>query len=322
MIRSSPPQESGDLADLVRLVVPDPSRVPVGQLSVSRTGSPFRTTSETEVITVSVAGEVVARVFCKSAVAGATGPDEWRFGLEYEAAVYRDLLVPAKAGVPHFYGTWTDPGTGRRHLAIALVEDAVRVGKDPRSAMMGPAATWLADFHSRMEARAVSPDLAAWVKVQDRAYFEAWFDRAGAFLTACAQTHPSLARLAHNPEPAVEMLMSGSRTLVHADYSPNNILVSRAHEVLPIDWESAAMGPAAVDLASLTEGWSDHVVDRCIRSYLAAKPDAGPREHLERLVAAGRIYHLLRVSQLDANAASTVKGRRRAAILAGVWEAL
>src|SRR5262249_25939292 len=53
----------------------------------------------------------------------------------------------------------------------------------------------------------------------------------------------------------VRYLVRQPRTLVHGDIFPQNLIIQRGGRIRAIDWESAAVGLGAWDLARLLDGW-------------------------------------------------------------------
>jgi thiamine kinase-like enzyme len=91
------------------------------------------------------------------------------------------------------------------------------------------------------------------------------------------------------PFPAeVAWLITQPRTLVHGDPVPENLIVAADSRIRPLDWECAAIGLGAWDLARLLDGWGADPVD-FIAAYLAEldRLDASPLD----LEAFRRIYH-------------------------------
>lgn len=75
-------------------------------------------------------------------------------------------------------------------------------------------------------------------------------------------------RLMARFDSAVAYLVSQPRTLVHGDIFPGNIILQRGPRVRLIDWEEAAIGLAAWDLARLLDGWGSDK-PTFIAAYLA-----------------------------------------------------
>src|SRR5262249_61074587 len=62
-------------------------------------------------------------------------------------------------------------------------------------------------------------------------------------------------RLMARFDSVVDHLVRQPRTLVHGDVFPHNIVLQPGPRIRPIDWEAAAVGLAAWDLARLLDGW-------------------------------------------------------------------
>jgi len=82
-------------------------------------------------------------------------------------------------------------------------------------------------------------------------------------------------------------------TLAHGDFVPKNVRVrvrNGAPELVAFDWETAALGPPAVDIAMLPGGRDGR------RAYLAAVSEAWPgvrAEHVDGMQAVGLLFRLL-----------------------------
>ncbi|HET8673722.1 MAG TPA: phosphotransferase, partial [Thermoleophilaceae bacterium] len=84
-----------------------------------------------------------------------------------------------------------------------------------------------------------------------------------------------LARALGRYDELAAALAALPRRFVHGEFYPSNVIVERAPlRVCPVDWEMAAIGPAAMDLAALTGGWSDAERERLVRAYAAAAGEA------------------------------------------------
>jgi aminoglycoside phosphotransferase (APT) family kinase protein len=111
----------------------------------------------------------------------------------------------------------------------------------------------------------------------DRPFFERWFTRACGF-------DRTLGSLARTHELATDRLLSEPRYVIHCELYPSNVIVCDDADVI-VDWETAAAGPAVLDLAALLAGWPgaeaselldaygavDHVALDCARLHLAIR---------------------------------------------------
>ena len=66
--------------------------------------------------------------------------------------------------------------------------------------------------------------------------------------------------------------------------------------IYPIDWESAAIGPGEIDLASLTEDWDEERKNIALKKYIQARwPDGNFSESdFEKRLLLVKIYFFLR----------------------------
>ena len=78
-------------------------------------------------------------------------------------------------------------------------------------------------------------------------------------------------------------------TVVHGEFYPENILV-REGAIYPIDWESTALAAGEIDLASLTEGWSEDVARDCEEQYRQVRWPGGPPDGFYRRLWTARLY--------------------------------
>ena len=82
-------------------------------------------------------------------------------------------------------------------------------------------------------------------------------------------------------------------TLIHGEFYARTVLV-REEKLFITDWESAAVAPGAIDLATLSEGkhWRGPIARQCEREYQRARwPDGTPADFKRRLDAARMYLH-------------------------------
>src|SRR5439155_702258 len=76
------------------------------------------------------------------------------------------------------------------------------------------------------------------------------------------------------------------RTVIHGEYFGLNIIYQNGTS-WPADWQSAAIAPGEIDLASLTHSWPRPLVRKCEREYRRSRwPDGAPDDFPEILEAA------------------------------------
>jgi aminoglycoside phosphotransferase (APT) family kinase protein len=207
----------------------------------------------------------------------------------YEAMVYRDVLAQLGADVPRFYGL--DETPSGRWLVIEYV-DGERLSKSPREALV-TAARWLGGFHRAGE-DLVARDSCAAINVLDAAYFRGWAERAGAFTRPRQAEHPWLEAVCTAFAAIAPSLATGEMTVVHGEYYPRNILLA-GDSVFPVDWQSAAVGPGEIDVASLIEGWGHgEIVASAVDAYAGTRWPHGEPNGFRRRLELARAYWPLR----------------------------
>src|SRR3989454_8070043 len=81
-------------------------------------------------------------------------------------------------------------------------------------------------------------------------------------------------------------LLEAPRTVIHGEYFGLNIIYQNGTS-WPADWQSAAIAPGEIDLASLTHSWPRPLVRKCEREYRRSRwPDGAPDDFPEILDAA------------------------------------
>jgi fructosamine-3-kinase len=252
---------------------------------IRRERNPMTSTHPSEVVSCRLADGADVRVFCKY---GADRPRHLdgghRGGVGYEAAVYRELLRPSGVSAPRFYGAYTDPGTGEVWLFVEYLARATLVSKSPHPGMV-LAARWLGRFHRAFEGRP-APALNHY----DASYYRAWARRTAELTVTWRDRFPWARALCKRfVEETADDLCRLPATVVHGELYPGNVLLS-GDVVCPIDWESAAVGPGEIDLASLTENWPAAVASECEREYCDARWPAGPPAGFPERITAARLY--------------------------------
>jgi thiamine kinase-like enzyme len=89
-----------------------------------------------------------------------------------------------------------------------------------------------------------------------------------------AQERRSIDWLAGHYNQVIERLIALPLTLIHGECYASNVLVEERADglrVCPIDWELAAVGPGAIDLAALVAGsWTDQEWASLVMAYYDA----------------------------------------------------
>ena len=236
----------------------------------------------------------VMRLYCKHAVGedpvdGAFGH---RGGLTRERAAYELVIANTPLSTPRYLGTYVHDETGECWLALEFLENAVRLheASDPARSI-GLCASWLGQFHAAHVERA--RELAPIIPRYDASYYGGWAQRTDAYLGVLHDTYPWLRRLCRQFEEGAEELLASTPTVIHGEFYPKNILLT-GDDVRPVDWESAAIAPGEIDLATLTQSWGDVVMDSAERAYIRARWPGGAPADFGSTLAAARVYTFLR----------------------------
>ena len=272
---------------------------------VNRLRNPHASTFPSEVVTCRVGGGGRLRLFCKYG----TGRDNHRAhghrgGVDYEAEVYRRVLAPAGLPVPRFYGAAAAGPAGEWWLVLGYLERGVRLRDSIDLDHWEQAAGWSGRFHAGHEAASRGSTLS-FLNAYDAGYYAGWARRTAEYAGALHRDFPWLAVLCGRSEAALAGLQEAPRTVIHGEYYPKNLLISDG-AVHPVDWESAALGPGEIDLATLTDRCDPEVVRRCELAYRQARWPEGSPPGFTRTLELARLYVHLRWLGDEPGAKSTV----------------
>jgi aminoglycoside phosphotransferase (APT) family kinase protein len=249
-----------------------------------------------------------------------------------EVRFYREVGRAGRAPVPHLFHAAED-GTTRRVVLVLEDLSAGRPGDVLQGCSVDEAAAVvdvLAPFHARWWGeRAPADAFPRWGTDADERQ-ERYEERAGVFLERYAETlspdvRSIVERLRSRLGSLVAALANRPQTLVHADLHLDNLIFGRSGprpSVAVLDWQTAVIGPPAVDVAfflcdslSITDrrraegSLCDHYVERLeangVASYSVDDLQRDSRAAL-LLLLAGTIGWLASVDRAD------LVGRERA----------
>jgi thiamine kinase-like enzyme len=127
-----------------------------------------------------------------------------------------------------------------------------------------------------------------------RAYYHGWVQRTLQILSEIKYVKPWLNTVAAGFHELINQLLESPPTVIHGEFYPHNVLV-RSDGIYPVDWETAALGPGEIDLASLTEGWPPEVVRECEQQYCKERwSNGGPPAGWRATLDTARLYWLFR----------------------------
>jgi len=210
-----------------------------------------------------------------------------RGGAAYEAEIYRQVLTPGRYSTPRFHGSYHDAPAARSWLVLERLVDAHRITEveDPSPGVV-EAARWIGRLHSGEQRNA--REVAGLIR-HDAAYFEGWIHRTVEFSRPLHDHYPWLLKLCRNFGPLVDALSENEPLFIHGEFSPHNLLI-RDGGIFALDWQSAAISVAEIDLAALTERWPEEDVRRCEREYAATRWPDGVPENFAGALEAARIH--------------------------------
>ena len=256
---------------------------------VDRRPCPYMGTYSSEIVACSLGNEIIT-VFCKHAIGKHRGYGHERWGgVDYEARVYDRVLQPSALSVPEYYGLIGTSGRVESTLVIEYLGDgALQVNEGPFPSACMDAATWSGRFHSENQSL-ISQTALDFLNRFDRIHFGDWAARVRTLAEYARADFPWMWDICLEFEHYMIPLIDAPTTVIHGEFYPLNILF-RNGTIFPIDWETAAIGPGEIDLASLVEGWQPDVAQLCIDKYCQAKWPGGRPQEFERRLAAGRLY--------------------------------
>jgi len=247
-------------------------------------------------------------LLAKYGVALAGGSNGHGGGPSYEAYVYREVVGPAGVTGPIFYGDYRHPDTHDTWLFIEYMANGVRLD-DTSSADQAliEAAAWSGHFHAGQQQRLESGALQE-LKVYTPEYYERWIRRVKEY--ARDSSYGWLRQICDCFSNNLAVLSAPPQTVIHGEFTVHNVLMTD-HRICPVDWESAAVAPGEIDLASLTEGWPGPVIEACESAYKNARwLSAAPADFAHRLALA-RVYWSLRWLGHARGSLDTEKAQKR-----------
>lgn len=204
-------------------------------------------------------------------------PDFLRHPLR-EIACYRALLARHETGTAKFYGSFIDREHGRYWLFLERVPPEM-LWQTGEFDVWKNVARWLARMHGRFarETVVVRPRRALPLLRYNKRYYWRWMRRAQEFMHARDEEGAGwMDWLVSRYRMVVERLLSLPATVIHGEFFPANVMVSKEGgrlRICPVDWETAAVGPGMMDLAALSSGnWSAAERLAIARAYLHALP--------------------------------------------------
>lgn len=260
---------------------------------LDRKQNPFSSTFPTEIVTCRIdLSNNTQILFVKYGKASFDGVFKHRGNVSYEAKVYRNVLRPLKTSAPNFYGVYRDKRTHTDWLIIEYLPGGHRASwtRDPQA--MIRSARWIGRFHAANEGR-VSGSRLRFLRRYDFSYYVGWARRTSQFFNHRSKQlqarFPWIPHLCEEFEESLPSLTEAPRTVIHGECFGSNIVYQNGISH-PIDWQSAAVAPGEIDLASLTLAWPKPFVEKLEREYEKSRwPTGTPYKFRESLEIA-RLY--------------------------------
>lgn len=171
-----------------------------------------------------------------------------------EVLIYRRLLSGGRFGAPLLYGSVSEPALDRHWLLLEDVGSRRLDGFD--ADMWEEAFRWMAGMHAAYYGREDELSGLGCLAEHDTGFYELLVEDASSTLQRLNE--PGAVRrfeelIRHRFPGSIKFLASQPRTLVHGSPSAPNLMVDGT--IRPVDWEGAAIGLPAWDLAKLLAEW-------------------------------------------------------------------
>lgn len=280
-----PPSDGKLFECLYRLLKPEYelSRITMRQRLLETSTYPV------ECVTCQLADGSSLQLFCKYLAGGGPNAFGHRGGVEYESLVYKKLLAGLPLSRIHYYGECRI-GNDDMIVVLAFMGHYLRFVKSGDPDGLVKAAQWIGSFHRLMQG-----NTPAFIRKYDRAYYDSWMEQFRKVNDSVWAAYPALEKLVQLFRLQLPLMLDGMQTIIHGEYYPRNILL-REGIIYPVDWESAAVAPGEIDLASLIEDWPKKEADRTLEAYVEARWPEGKYDRIQfqnRLLMA-RLYFFIR----------------------------
>ena len=261
---------------------------------IDRQPNVYASTFPSEIVTCKFSDGRELQLFCKYAAGCNHKAHGHRGGVEYEASVYRHFLQPLMASTPAFYGMYVDESSDHLWLILEYLDNSQRLSimAIPPTMPIVQAAHNIGRFHAASQTILSGTPLPL-LKLYDAEYYRGWSRRTLEFSNTTQDRFPWLPPLCEQFEHDITDLVASPLAVIHGECYPENILFQDGMIYL-IDWESAAFAAGEIDLAMLTERWSDEVARQCEREYQKTRWPMGPPANFERRLNLAQVYLQLR----------------------------
>lgn len=237
------------------------------------------------------------RLFLKDYGASRRPRSDARARRERELGVYRELLPDAGLGTARHLGQVWDDDRDRHWLLLELVEGPLVRDLEPER-WVSPL-EWLGRLHGRFAGAWDGAPPPSFLERHDERFFRAKARRAAAAVASLApRLAARMAPVCERLEGLLPVLAGPPSTLVHGAFLPANLIAAPGEppRICAVDWELAASGAPAYDLAFYCDGFAGRTLDRMLAAYRRGAEAGGlalPREdELRRSIDCFRLHRV------------------------------
>jgi hypothetical protein len=255
---------------------------------IKRVPNPHASTFPSEVVICRRSDGTEFQLFCKYQTARDNLAHGHRGGVKYEAGVYRRVLASSGVTAPPFYGAAVVGADGQCWLLLGYLKSALRLRDSHHLSHWEQCAAWCGRFHAHFQSHSGDGD-HSFLHRYELDYYAGWARRTVEYADGAAADFPWVRSLCDHGASAFGTLLDAPQTVIHGEYYSKNLLVYRGI-VYPVDWESTAIAPGEIDLATLTDGCEPEVVRRCEDAYQRARWPDGTPPHFPTALDLARLY--------------------------------
>jgi hypothetical protein len=200
-----------------------------------------------------------------------------------EIHTYDRILSSSGLGTAACYGFLADARANRYWLFLENVP-GIELYQSGELSAWSEAARWLAGMHSRLRSQAEQWGAHCQLLRYDANFYRLWLSRAQQF----CNDRDAVDLLARHYDRVVERLLALPQTFIHGEFYASNVMICATNgdsRICALDWETAAIGPALIDLAALTSGkWNEaerKQIALAYRDRLKAEAAFGHKESVD-----------------------------------------
>ena len=187
-----------------------------------------------------------------------------RGAVEYEAKIYREILSKINLPVAEYFGL-IHLENNNLCLVIEFLENAELLFRSLEENQLEKSIKWIAEFHSAFQDNYPS-DIPKYTSE----YYLIWPDKVEKIVSGLDGRYPWIKNITGFFNRNINILTNAPLTLIHGEYYPNNILIHQG-QIKPIDWESVAIAPGEIDLASSIDGHDEITKNNAIETYIKTR---------------------------------------------------